>query len=107
MLMALRNTGKFYQDGQVNEIPGSTLMASARTYVIYPGFAFVAYPNRDSTPYRARYNIPEAETVIRGTLRYQGLPEFVRTLVDLGFSAKKHKNFSRSQSGGQKQRKRL
>jgi len=30
------------------------------------GFAFVAYPNRDSTPYKERYNIPEAETIIRG-----------------------------------------
>lgn len=30
------------------------------------GFAFVAYPNRDSTPYKERYNIPEAETVLRG-----------------------------------------
>ena len=34
-----------------------------------PGFAFVAYPNRDSTPYKERYNIPEAETIIRG-VRY-------------------------------------
>lgn len=33
----------------------------------------------------ARYNIPEAETIIRGTLRYQGFPEFIKTLVDIGF----------------------
>ena len=34
-------------------------MGSAVPYFIYPGFAFVAYPNRDSTPYKERYNIPE------------------------------------------------
>ena len=66
-------------------------MGTAKPYFIYPGFAFVAYPNRDSTPYKERYNIPEANTIIRGTLRYQGFPEFVRVLVDMGFlSEDKH-----------------
>ena len=61
-------------------------MATAKPYHIYPGeylrsrkikpipenvtltdsgFATVAYPNRDSTPYKERYNIPEAQTIIR------------------------------------------
>lgn len=60
-------------------------MASAQPYYITPAFAFVAYPNRDSTPFREYYNIPEAETVVRGTLRYQGFPEFVKALVNLGW----------------------
>ena len=45
----------------------------------------------DSTPYSERYTIPEAKTVIRGTMRYQGFSAFVRVLVDLGFlSEEKH-----------------
>jgi len=60
-------------------------MGTAKPYVIYPGYAFVAYPNRDSTAYGEIYGIPEAETIIRGTLRYQGFPEFVRVLVQTGF----------------------
>lgn len=60
-------------------------MAHAQPYYITPAFAFVAYPNRDSTPFREYYNIPEAETVVRGTLRYQGFPEFVKALVSLGW----------------------
>lgn len=60
-------------------------MNTAKPYFISPAFAFVAYPNRNSTPFREYYNIPEAETVIRGTLRYQGFPEFIKALVDLGF----------------------
>jgi len=60
-------------------------MAHAQPYYITPAFAFVAYPNRDSTPFREYYNIPEAETVVRGTLRYQGFPEFVKALVNLGW----------------------
>lgn len=31
------------------------------------------------------YNIPEAHTVVRGTLRYTGFPEFIKALVDIGF----------------------
>lgn len=60
-------------------------MALARSYYISPAFAFVAYPNRDSVPYREWYNIPEADTVVRGTLRYQGFPQFIRALVQLGW----------------------
>jgi saccharopine dehydrogenase (NADP+, L-glutamate forming) len=68
-------------------------MGTAKPYFIYPGYAFVAYPNRDSTPYKERYNIPEAQTIIRGTLRYQGFPEFVRVLVDMGFLSDEEKSF--------------
>lgn len=60
-------------------------MGHAKPYYISPAFAFVAYPNRDSTPFREWYGIPEAETVVRGTLRYQGFPEFIRALVKLGW----------------------
>ncbi|KAM0813480.1 putative Saccharopine dehydrogenase [Seiridium cardinale] len=85
VLLALRNAAKYWKDGKVVEVEGPELMATAKPYFIYPGYAFVAYPNRDSTPYKERYNIPEAETIIRGTLRYQGFPEFIKTLVDIGF----------------------
>lgn len=54
--------------------PGKLTDASSAAFDIYsyihPGYAFVAYANRDSTPYKERYRIPEAETVIRG-VRYQ------------------------------------
>ncbi|KAK3325496.1 Saccharopine dehydrogenase [Apodospora peruviana] len=85
VLLALRNAGKWWQDGSVIEVAGKDLMKMAKPYFIYPGYAFVAYPNRDSTPYKERYNIPEAQTIIRGTLRYQGFPQFIKVLVDIGF----------------------
>ncbi|CAG8750567.1 974_t:CDS:2, partial [Dentiscutata heterogama] len=47
-------------------------------------FAFLAYPNRDSTPFKEFYNMPEVKTVLRGTLRYQGFTSFVKVLVDIG-----------------------
>jgi saccharopine dehydrogenase (NADP+, L-glutamate forming) len=93
VLLALRNSAKYYKDGKIEEIPGPELMGTAKPYFIYPGFAFVAYANRDSTPYQARYAIPEAQTIIRGTLRYQGFPEFVRVLVDIGFLSEERDDF--------------
>ncbi|KAK6533541.1 Saccharopine dehydrogenase [NADP(+), L-glutamate-forming] [Orbilia ellipsospora] len=85
VLLALRNAARFYKDGEIVDVAGPDLMATAKPYHIYPGFALVAYPNRDSSPYKERYNIPEAQTIIRGTLRYVGFPEFVKVLVDIGF----------------------
>jgi saccharopine dehydrogenase (NADP+, L-glutamate forming) len=93
VLLALRSDAKFYKDGKVEEVPGTDLMGTAKPYFIYPGFAFVAYPNRDSTVYRERYHIPEAQTVIRGTLRYQGFPEMIRVLIDIGFLSEAERDF--------------
>lgn len=93
VLLALGNTAKFYKDSKIVDIPGAELMREAKPYFIYPGYAFVAYPNRDSTPYRERYAIPEADTIIRGTLRYQGFPEFIRTLVDMGFLSQDEQDY--------------
>ena len=98
VLLALRNAAKFYQDGKVVEIEGEKLMGTALPYFIYPGFAFVAYANRDSTPYKERYDIPEAQTIIRGTLRYQGFPELVRVLVDIGFLSDTEQDFLKPSS---------
>lgn len=85
VLLALLNSASYYSEGKRVNISGQELMRYANPYYISPAFAFTAYPNRDSTPFREFYNIPEAETVIRGTLRYQGFPEFIKVLVQLGW----------------------
>ena len=84
--MALKNTAKYLEQGKVVEVSGTALMDSAKKLNTgYPGFAFVGYGNRDSTIYDKRYHIPEAETIIRGTIRYDGFCQFVKALVILGF----------------------
>ncbi|KAI0033903.1 saccharopine dehydrogenase [Vararia minispora EC-137] len=85
VLLALLNQGTFYEAGEKRTVSGKELMGVAKPYYVTPAFAFVAYPNRDSTPFREWYNIPEAQTVVRGTLRYQGFPQFIKALVDVGF----------------------
>ncbi|KIJ97596.1 hypothetical protein K443DRAFT_681415 [Laccaria amethystina LaAM-08-1] len=85
VLLALLNSASYLSKGEQLNISGQDLMGYAQPYFISPAFAFVAYPNRDSVPFRQYYNIPEAETVVRGTLRYQGFPEFIKALVQLGW----------------------
>lgn len=92
-LAALGNSGKYLKDGKVVSVEGKELMAEAQPYFISPAFAFVAYPNRDSTPFREFYNIPEVETCIRGTLRYQGFPQVIAALVEMGFLSDEEKPY--------------
>jgi len=39
------------------------------------------------------YRIPDAETVVRGTIRYNGFPQFVKALVDIGFLSVDEQDF--------------
>lgn len=86
VLLALRNTGVFYRDGKVVTVQGKDLMSEAKPYpVSNPAYNFICYPNRDSTPFREFYNIPEAQTIQRGTLRYAGFDDMIKAFVELGY----------------------
>ena len=82
---ALLNDAAFLSGGKQVDVAGKDLMDYAAPYFISPAYAFVAYPNRNSVPFREFYGIPEAETVMRNNLRYQGFPEFVKVLIRLGW----------------------
>lgn len=60
-------------------------MSLAKPYHPLDGHSFVAYPNRNSVPFHEAYGIPEAHTVVRGSLRYEGNPAMVKALIDLGW----------------------
>ncbi|KAK9452345.1 Saccharopine dehydrogenase [Limtongia smithiae] len=93
VLLALRNDATYYKDGELVRVAGKDLMKSAKPYFIYPGFSFYGYGNRDSTIFRELYKIPEAKSVLRGSLRYPGFTEFVSALVALGFLDETPKDF--------------
>ncbi|WDK20071.1 saccharopine dehydrogenase [Colletotrichum graminicola] len=84
-LLSQFNSASYLQDGKVVDISNRDLMARAGPYHVADGHSFVAYPNRNSVPFREFYNIPEAETVARGSLRYEGNPSFVAALIKLGW----------------------
>jgi len=99
VLLALKNSARYYEGGKVVDVSSEELMGTAKKYHTgFQGYNFVAYPNRDSTPYRERYNIPECQTIIRGTLRYDGFPEFVKVLVDIGMLSDAEQDFLKNES---------
>eukprot|EP01135_Chromosphaera_perkinsii_P002593 Nk52_evm109s224 gene=Nk52_evmTU109s224 len=86
VLLAIRNAAKFKRDGKIVSIDGPELLLKGpEKVVVYPAFALEGYPNRDSSFYDTRYGMPECQTVLRGSLRYQGNPRFMLALGDLGF----------------------
>jgi len=84
-LLSQCNSASFVSGGKQVDISSKDLMGVAKPYFVLDGYYFVAYPNRNSVPFKEFYNIPEAETLVRGTLRYEGNPAFVKTLKDLGW----------------------
>lgn len=92
-LLSQRNSARYLKDGKIHEISSENLMATAAPYHVMDGYEFVAYPNRDSVPFQKFYNIPEAHTVIRGSLRYKGNPTFVQALANLGWLEQDRKDW--------------
>ena len=84
VLLASKNSARFLKDGRVVTVPAEDLFAGPEVVPV-PGLgAFEGYPNRDSISYKDVYGIPEAATVMRGTLRYPGWCETLRKMVQLG-----------------------
>ena len=83
--MSQMNSASFILNGKQIDVAAKDLMATAKPYFVVDGYDFVAYPNRNSVPFREFYKIPEAHTVVRGSLRYEGNPAFIKALADAGW----------------------
>jgi saccharopine dehydrogenase (NADP+, L-glutamate forming) len=95
-LLSQRNSAQFLLNGKEVTIAAENLMAAAEPYFVMNGYSFYAYPNRNSVPFREFYKIPEAETVVRGSLRYEGNPAFVAALAQIGWLDTDEKEWLRS-----------
>ena len=84
VLLALKNDATFYRNGVVRHVTSENLMDETE-HIQEPGLLhLVAYPNRDSLAYRERYLIPEAQNVIRNTLRYAQFPLMFKQFKQIG-----------------------
>lgn len=88
VLEAAVSSARFLRNGQVIEVPGEELFADPEV-VEFPAVGKLeGYPNRDSTPYVEIYDIPEVETLFRGTLRNSRHCEAWYPWVKLGLFGK-------------------
>jgi saccharopine dehydrogenase (NADP+, L-glutamate forming) len=84
VVMAGERGAQFLDRGKVRIVPFHHLFQNSWPVEV-PGVGRMeAYPNRDSLSYRELYGIPEAESMIRGTIRYPGFCETWTQIARLG-----------------------
>jgi saccharopine dehydrogenase (NADP+, L-glutamate forming) len=72
VILASRNSALYLKKGKETYIDAVNLFKDRFSYT-FPGIGELeVYPNRDSISYLNIYDIPEAKTIYRGTLRYKG-----------------------------------
>lgn len=59
-------------------------MLASKILNFLPGFNLEGFPNRDGTSYAKAYGIEDADTVLRGTIRYKGFSQCARMLQSIG-----------------------
>ena len=74
VISAMQNSAMYRENNTIIEVPGHKLLTEARPLGsdIWPTLRLEVLPNRDSTSYGTLYGIPDAQTCLRGTLRYEG-----------------------------------
>lgn len=84
VVMAGENGAQYLENGQIKIVPYHNVFRHTWSLDV-PGLGLMeAYPNRDSLSYQARYGFDEADTIIRGTIRYPGWCETWFHIVRLG-----------------------
>jgi saccharopine dehydrogenase (NADP+, L-glutamate forming)/spermidine synthase len=94
VLLAGKNSAQYLQDGKEVLIPSEKLFESYSLRTIEGLGVFEGYPNRNSLPYIGLYGVPETKTMLRGTLRYVGWCETIRTLVRLNVFEQEDKDWT-------------
>jgi len=93
VLLAGKNSARYLLDGKEVFIPAEKLFESYSLRTIEGLGIFEGYPNRNSLPYIDLYGVPETKTMLRGTLRYLGWCETIRTLVRLNLLDQEEKDW--------------
>ena len=84
VVMAGENGAQYLENGKIKIIPYHNVFQHTWSLQV-PGIGLMeAYPNRDSLYYQEKYGFHDADTVIRGTIRYPGWCETWFHIVRLG-----------------------
>ncbi len=94
VLLAGTSDARFKEAGKIIEVPGAELFDHYKILTVEGLGEFEGYPNRDSVPYVETYDIPEADTIFRGTYRNLGWCKTLKAIADLGLLDKTDRDFS-------------
>jgi len=79
------NGAQWKEDGKlVSAAPGELMDHARDVDGFLRGFSLECFPNRDSIEYQKLYNLPDAKTIIRGSMRYRGFSETIKALKKIG-----------------------
>ncbi|KAK6638413.1 hypothetical protein RUM44_008842 [Polyplax serrata] len=85
VLLNTLGEARYLKDGKTITIQGGgEIMNSAHDMDFLPGFALEGFANRDSLSYIEAYGLHDAHTVLRGTLRYKGFSDTIKSMQKLG-----------------------
>jgi len=93
VLTAGLNPAKYKEKNKIIDIVGENLFNTAFGVEIEPCFSLECLPNRDSIKYGVAYELEDAETMFRGTLRYKGFSLIMSAMNQLGLYNTKPQDF--------------
>jgi saccharopine dehydrogenase-like NADP-dependent oxidoreductase len=89
-LLALKNEANQFVNNKKLNLPSNDLLLNTTDKQFHACFNLEGYFNRDSLTYKELYNLKDAETVIRGTIRFKGFAFVFQCFKHLGmFNDKK------------------
>jgi saccharopine dehydrogenase (NADP+, L-glutamate forming) len=85
VLLAGRNAAQYLEEGKLIDVESRELFAHHWPVQAKGVGELEGYPNRNSMQYVGIYDLHDAQTMFRGTLRYPGWSKALKGLVDLGW----------------------
>jgi len=86
VILAGQGTAQFIEEGKLKFIPYNRLYKQIETIEVEGYGKFDAYANRDSIGYKEPYGLNDAQTMLRGTLRFPGYCKAWNVFVKLGLT---------------------
>jgi len=94
VVMASNNEARFLQKGKIINVQGKDIFKNPFIIDVSDIEELEVYPNRDSVPYIDIYEIPETQTMYRGTFRYKGWCEALDALKTLNLTSQDKHDFT-------------
>lgn len=91
VILAGQGTAQFIEEGKLKFIPYNRIYTQIETIEVEGYGKFDAYANRDSIGYKEPYGLNDAQTMLRGTLRFPGYCKAWNVFVKLGLTDDSYK----------------
>ena len=86
VVVAGQGTAQYLENSQMRFVPYQRIFSQIRSIEVPYGGTFEVYANRDSLSYIDKYNLQEASTVFRGTIRKNGFCDAWNALIKIGLT---------------------